>query len=355
MQCAVIVTYKCNARCEMCYIWKHPSRTSEEVKPEHLESLPRNLRQVVISGGEPTLRQDIGEIAEVLYGKTKRLQLISNGTRPERLFELAGRFPGMSFRLSVDGLQDLHDEIRGLKNGFESCMAALVGLRDMGVKDLGISMTVSDRNCFDLLPLHRLAMDMGSEVAQSVPHNSPPFHKLDNEILDVETWEGHVEEFADRLLRSDRASWKQRAKDWVRAYVAHGYLAHQRSKARPLPCKAGVDFFTVDPFGNVLPCNGMESEMPLGNLKKQPFDDIWSSETAQRVRSVTKSCENCWMICNAVPSIRRHPIRVASWVARNKLRAHFTRRSSPGSSEVTAAARRDVHAVPSRGARWLQS
>ena len=39
----------------------------------------------------------------------------------------------------------------------------------------------------------------------------------------------------------------------------------------------GQDGFFVDPFGDVLPCNGMDEKMPMGNLKEQSWDEIWNS------------------------------------------------------------------------------
>ena len=321
MQTAVVVTYKCNARCEMCYIWRYPSRTRDEIRPSRLASLPSNQRLIVISGGEPTLRRDLVDLVEVLYEKTARLQLISNGTFPGKLLALAKAYPRMSFRLSIDGIGERHNEIRGIKNGYNKCLEAIQGLKELGINDVGIAMTVSDKNADDLLPLYKQATELGVDFSQSAPHNSHYFHKHDNTIQDMTLWERRLLEFSRQLLLSSRASVRLRAKDWVRAYMTQGYLSHAQTGIRPLPCEGAAEFCTVDPFGNVLPCNGMNSEMPLGNLNEQTFEEIWNSKRADEVRDFVHSCENCWMVCNCAPSIRRHPLAVASWVLRNKVRA----------------------------------
>lgn len=45
MECAVIVTYRCNARCQMCHTWQHPSRKSEEISPEVMDKIPGEVHR----------------------------------------------------------------------------------------------------------------------------------------------------------------------------------------------------------------------------------------------------------------------------------------------------------------------
>lgn len=79
MECAVIVTYRCNARCRMCNTWKNPSKKSEEITPEIIDKIEGRYKRLNITGGEPMLRDDILEIVEVLDKKTDRLEISTNG------------------------------------------------------------------------------------------------------------------------------------------------------------------------------------------------------------------------------------------------------------------------------------
>ena len=63
MDLAVILTYRCTARCSMCHVWKHPTRTEAEVTLETLAKVPSGFDFINLSGGEPTLRRDLPEIA----------------------------------------------------------------------------------------------------------------------------------------------------------------------------------------------------------------------------------------------------------------------------------------------------
>ncbi len=326
MESAIIVTYRCNAHCQMCHIWKYPSRIEEEFSPEVLESLPDGQSKINITGGEPTLRRDLLDIVEVLKPKTARLEIISNGSFPERLLQIAKRYPDMTFRISLEGLPRISDEIRGLEHGFDKGLRAILGLLDLGVKDVGISMTISDQNVKDLIPFYHFAARMGIEFTQCVPHNSHYFHKFDNQISDLPAWENEVREFIRVLLRSKRRDFRLRAKDWFRAYLNMGLLLHVTEGKRPLGCGAGTDFFFVDPFGDVLPCNGMESKESMGNLNHATFQEIWNSEQAAKVRSHVARCERgCWMIGSAVPAMRRYLIKPVVWVLKNKLNLYMGR------------------------------
>jgi radical SAM protein with 4Fe4S-binding SPASM domain len=83
----------------------------------------------------------------------------------------------------------------------------------------------------------------------------------------------------------------------------------------------GNDGFFLDPYGDVLACNGMDEKIPMGNLKEQTWDEIWNSKQAQEVRTAVRNCKkNCWMIGSAAPAIWHHPIKPIFWVLKNKFR-----------------------------------
>jgi MoaA/NifB/PqqE/SkfB family radical SAM enzyme len=299
---------------------------SEEISPSVLESLPSGQSKINITGGEPTLRKDLLDIVEILHPKTSRLEIISNGSLPNRLYRIAKRFPDMTFRISLEGLPKVSDEIRGLQDGFDKGLRAILGLLDLGVRDVGISMTISDQNVDDLVPFYHFAARMGLEFTQCVPHNSHYFHKSDNEIKDVASWQQEIGKFIRILLNSRRRELRLRVKDWFRAYLNLGLLLYVVEGKRPLTCRAGTDFFFIDPFGDVLPCNGMEVKKSMGNLNVHTFQEIWSSDSARAVRSQVAQCDRgCWMVGSAVPAMRRNLPKIATWVFRNKLNLYLGR------------------------------
>jgi len=75
-----------------------------------------------------------------------------------------------------------------------------------------------------------------------------------------------------------------------------------------LPCGAASDLFFLDPYGQVLACNGSAEPWTMGDLRKSSFNQIWNSREAHAVREKVRKCQrNCWMVGTAVPAMRRKP------------------------------------------------
>ena len=91
----VIVTYRCNAKCNMCDVWHHPTKPQDEISLEDIEKLPSGLRFINITGGEPFVRQDLDEIIEVLRNKTERIVISTNGYFTDRIVKLCEKYPDL--------------------------------------------------------------------------------------------------------------------------------------------------------------------------------------------------------------------------------------------------------------------
>lgn len=316
MEAAVITTYRCNSRCHMCNVWKYPTSPEEEIRPDVLEKLPR-LSFCNITGGEPFLRNDIEEVVSVLRRKARRIVISTNGYFTDKILALVRSYPDIGIRVSMEGLQEANDELRGLAGGFDSGLRTLRELQRLGSKDIGFGITVSDRNARDMIELYQLAKSMGVEFATAAVHNSYYFHKYDNQIVEKEEAVACFEELVGELLRT----W--RPKNWFRAYFNNGLANYVQGGRRLLPCEAGTENFFVDPAGEIFPCNGLEKEIwmeSMGNLNQQTFEEIWRSEKAQEVREKVKSCpKNCWMIGTAAPAMKKYLWRPAMWVLKRKL------------------------------------
>ena len=267
MEACLIVTYRCNAKCYMCNTWQHPSKTGEEFSPDLVNKIPEGLKFINITGGEPFLRDDLDQIIENALKKTKRLVISTNGYFTKKIIGVAEKYGNrVGIRISIEGLPAANDELRGIKNGFDHGLRTLVTLHSMGMKDIGFGITASDRNAKDMIELYRLANAMGLEFATATTHNSYYFHKHDNKYEDAEMVASEFENIAAELLKTNRP------KNWFRAYFNMGLANKVRGGKRPLPCEVGSDVFFLDPHGNIMPCNGSEEPMIMGNLKEQSFD-----------------------------------------------------------------------------------
>ena len=176
----LIVTQRCNAKCMMCNSHENPTRPEDEMGPEVMEKLPE-AKFIQITGGEPFLRKDIEDIVRILIKKAGRVMINTNGYYTEKITELCRNYPQLAMRVSIDGSREMHDQIRGIPI-YDKAMETIRELKEIGVKDLGISFTLQESNYKEMIPLYRKAVDLGVDFGVSVVHNSFYFSKDDNEI-----------------------------------------------------------------------------------------------------------------------------------------------------------------------------
>ncbi len=146
---SIIVSYRCNAKCNMCDVWYYPTKPAEEIGLDVIRNLPE-MFFVNITGGEPFIRQDLPEIVADLRKKAKRIVISTNGFFTDRIIELCAKFPDLGIRISIEGSPESNDRIRGIPDGYRRTPETLHKLQEMGLKDIGFAMTVQDLNCKDL-------------------------------------------------------------------------------------------------------------------------------------------------------------------------------------------------------------
>ena len=237
----------------------------------------------------------------------------TNGFFTGRILDLCREFPQVGIRISIEGLQETNDRIRGLPDGFKRGYATLEKLVKMGMKDVGFGMTVQDCNAPDLVPLYRLSDKMGMEFATASLHNSFYFVENKNIIHDRPMVASHFEALINELLRSPSP------KKWFRAYFNHGLINYIYGQKRLLPCDMSFDTFFIDPYGDVMPCNGTKDKEVMGNLNTQSWEELWDSPQAEEVRNKVRRCRrNCWMIGSVSPAMHKYIWTPAWWVFRHK-------------------------------------
>ena len=315
---SIILTYRCPMRCQMCNIWKNPTNRQEEIKAADLKTLPQ-LKFINLTGGEPFIREDLDEIVEECYKHTPRIVISTSGWFEDRVVALAKKFPNIGIRISIEGLSQKNDELRGHAGGFDKGLRTLLTLKHMGLKDIGFGCTVSNHNSKDMLSLYQLSLAMGMEFATAAFHNSYYFHKSDNVITNKEEVCNNFKQLIEWQLK------EKHPKSWFRAWFNMGLINYIEGKRRMLPCEAGMVNFFIDPWGEVMPCNGLEKKYwkeSMGNIHDTPFMEIWESEQAQKVRQMVRKCpKNCWMVGTASPVMHKYIKYPAKWALTNKLRS----------------------------------
>ncbi len=306
------ITRRCNLHCVHCRsssemeVKEHPDFSTEEGKRIIDDISSFSMPVVVLSGGEPLLRQDWFELASYGTQKGLRMCLATNGTLVTSEVCQMIKDAGIKMvSLSLDGsTAEIHDNFRNQPGAFEGTMNAARLFREHGISFL-INSSFTKRNQHDIQNVYRLAKKLGATawyMFMIVPTGRG--EEIMSELISPEDYEKLLEwhyemekQEKDLLVRPTCAPHYYRVKmqlakrDGKR--LEHRSLKFSTGGAKG--CLAGQLICLIDVDGNVLPC----SYFPLsaGNVRQQSLKDIWDGAKLFRelrdFSSYKGSCGSC--------------------------------------------------------------
>jgi MoaA/NifB/PqqE/SkfB family radical SAM enzyme len=306
----------CNQKCEHCFYWRNLNRRDDLSKDE-LVALSRSLGRIEnlnLSGGEPFLRPDFGEICHqfIRHNKVRQIYVPTNGYFTDRTVkQITETLREKSLDLfvaeiSLDGLGEFHNKFRGSPGAFDKAMQTYDALARLQESDPRLRIhaisTATDVNMDEIRRLtsflfercpkmdhHNLAMIRGD---RKNPGLKGPGLALYQELYNYvrRLWmpreEGRYGSIVEPLLQ------------WAKTRTA----AEDR---QVVPCRAGVLNAVVYSNGDVSVC---ENHPPLGNLRERSFPEIWNSAEAQSLRkSIAARACHCTNEVFLWPSIVYQP------------------------------------------------
>jgi len=283
------VTDRCNSRCIHCNIWrKRPTPnplTPKEIRGFLSNPLFRDVKYIINSGGEPTLRGCLKEILmcehEVL--PKARLQLSTNGLLPERVIELTefslnNNIP-LDIGISLDGVGEKHDLIRGVKGNFDKVdylLSKLVKLRDEYEDKIGIlvGFTLSDLTASSFKEVKLYTEKKGVPLLVQC-YGEGPFY-------------GNI----GKGLSANKRALSNIIQSLPASPIRNMWLNSLRGKSIRFRCYALHTFCVLHCNGDLSPCLGLFN-INVGNLRKSPPTELWWSSKARRTRNTIKKCKGC--------------------------------------------------------------
>ncbi|TBV79463.1 MAG: radical SAM protein [Desulfobulbaceae bacterium] len=294
------ITRRCNLRCVHCRssselnIEGHPDFSLAEAR-RVLDDITSYAKPVVVlSGGEPLLRDDVFEIAAYGTAKGLRMCLATNGALVNA--EVCRRLKKVGIRmvsLSLDGADAaVHDNFRNQPGAFAGTINAAELFRQHEIPFL-VNSSFAKRNQTEIPKVYRLAKEIGArawymfmivptgrgEVIMRELISSEEYEELLAWHYDMEKNE------ADLLVRPTCAP------HYYRVVLQRAKEEGEKFKSRTLQfstggtkgCLAGQLIALIDVDGNVLPCSYFP--LPAGNLRDQSFKEIWeNSELFREMR-----------------------------------------------------------------------
>jgi MoaA/NifB/PqqE/SkfB family radical SAM enzyme len=313
------VTEGCNLRCISCsYRSASPGElTLEEIEKLSVTLRASGLRHIVYSGGEPLLRREFPAICSMFGAPEISQTLLTNGLLLEKRLPEIRRFL-REIIVSLDGPdEETHDSIRGVRSfaqitkGIRSAVSPGPDVR------VTIRTVVQRRNFRTLIPLVRLARDLGvsgiSFLAADV--RSDGFGRAERGPASPE---GTLLPDADEI-RDLRALIRRMSGECSGEFSSH-FIAESPEKlmriadyfdalngSGPFPpthCNAPMVSTVITSTGDVLPCYFLP---PVGNIRKAPLADILNAEGIRSTRNAVRAgtpapCKTCVCTLNVRPS-----------------------------------------------------
>jgi len=282
------VTDRCNSHCTHCHIWqKAPAAdplTLEELEKVFSDPLLKDVEFIVNSGGEAMLRPDILELLRLehrLFPKVY-LNLSTNGLLPDKALEvvkaiLADKI-ALNISISLDGLGEKHDLIRGVPGNFNKVDYLLKQL-NLLVKqypDLlrpSLGFTLSDLTIDGYEEVKNYACKMGVECLPQWFNRSDFYDNSSRPEVPKEKMVAAVKNQPNTLIREK----------WLKLL---------KGKSIKFKCFAAQTFFVLKANGDVAPCLSLW-DSNFGNVREQTPTEIWQSDQAKEIRKTVAACPGC--------------------------------------------------------------
>lgn len=324
------VTSKCNARCRTCFYWREIEQSGRRnilslVEIEHIARHFKNLVYLSITGGEPTLREDLDEIVCKFYtlSGTVFTNITTNGLLPEKteLFtrSILQKCPHLNLKinLSIDHIGISHDEIRGVNGAFAKALETFSRLGRIKRKNdkliLSIGTVLSSYNKADIYKIIDYVRD----------ELRPDMHAINlarGDTREKDAKEVTVEEFKKVIeyLKTDKKD-KRGPLQAVSELMMEVHLETLKRQNMILPCVAGKNILTLTDDGYIVPCeilhqNYPEGDYVLGDIRKAGYDInsiLRSPKYKEVVRWIKRSKCRCTFECatfwNIITNVRMYP------------------------------------------------
>ena len=272
------LTHRCNHRCSYCNIYniKIQELTTKQILLiiDQLKEL--GTERIGFTGGEPLLRDDIGEIINYAHDKKIFTGIVSNGSFVQTKIEQIRRLDLL--QLSLDGNKEVNDKQR-YEGSFDDVIKAIKIAKKYGIK-VWITYVLTKYNLSEVNYVVNLAKKYNAKIFFQPIVNYKSCGLIANNLL------------------PDQQEYKDIIKKLIEIKKTNNFIGNSHNGLKylyhwphykPLKCFAGRLFFHITPSGNIYPCFNIDNKKCIkynGNLK----DSIEKLESPK--------CDSCWTYAN---------------------------------------------------------
>jgi sulfatase maturation enzyme AslB (radical SAM superfamily) len=324
-------TWVCDARCTMCSNWKWGDRKSdmtlEQLEPVMNSPFWGAVENLNISGGEPTTRNDLPEMVELFQRHLPRLRKIginTTGLTPQRAIPMLTRIVEfcaakgilISIRVSLDGIGDVHNQVRSVKNGFDKAQKTIEAMQRLSQRfsnfSFGIASTIFATNMEDAENILAWARTKNLDVVfnmlrftDAMLHNKELQEKIGFRAREEQFMRKF---FLDRVQEESVLSGQAFMYLHYADMIANGYH-------RTMPCPFQRQGLLLNPNGDLHYC---ENSQKLGNVLDASAESLYydAENLKHRERIKTDICPTCLSPCQVNVGAMKQFIPYAKFLRR---------------------------------------
>ena len=324
-------TWVCDARCTMCSNWKWGDRKSdmtlEQLEPVLNTPFWGAVENLNISGGEPTTRNDLPEMVELFQKHLPRLRKIginTTGLTPHRAIPMLTRIVEfcaskkilISIRVSLDGIGDVHNQVRSVKNGFDKASKTIEAMQALAEKhdhfSFGIASTIFSKNLEDAENILAWARTKNLDVVFNMLRFTDAM--LHNKELEPDIHFRAREEqfmrkfFLDRVQEESVLSGQSFMYLHYADMITNGYH-------RTMPCPFQRQGLLLNPNGDLHYC---ENSQKIGNVLDESAESLYfkAENLAHRETIKNDTCPTCLSPCQVNVSAMKQFVPYARFLKR---------------------------------------
>ena len=309
----VNATLRCDGKCGHCGIWhEDPGPELSAAEFGRILSSPffQRIETAWITGGEPTLREDLGELARNMTAALPALTtlgLATNALDPQRALDRVKAMiqavkpnrQGLFIHISLDGVDEAHDQVRRKKGAFAAVTDTLQRLQALAAEhpqpkiEIGLNCVIQPKNVSGLSHLYAFAKERGLPLLFNVVLVTDQIYRNADAASSLtlsETERDEIIAFLNRIIPESPAPFQYQYRT-IQAVLA--------GKSRPRRCLTLYSTININADGSFLPCPAASDIFPK-NLLTEDAASLWRSEEAKKMRARIhrEFCPSCMLSCS---------------------------------------------------------
>lgn len=327
-------TLRCNTKCVMCNIWELKATDAlsiEQMDKIFADPVYVRVEYIILAGGEPTLRNDLPEMVEIMHKhmpKLKKLMIASNvinRASVQKQYPKIARYCAkhkirLTLGVSLDGIGEMHDRVRGVPGAFEKVMENIKFMQELQKEvpfGMSIDPTIFSMNVREMQKLKDFAAHLNLPITFQFAAMADGYYNNSalEDVLSVdESGRRNIVDFLKQQIAQSSLF------DALAYYYAEVIEQAEGATERNLPCPFSDQGLVLNPDGTLQYCHNSQ---PIGSALKQSSSELYYSEKNLKYRREQiqqQTCSSCQMSCLFFVSLRKEVFPFLSFMLKRMVK-----------------------------------